>query len=99
MRRNVPDFKLFEATLDAIVVERPSPTDGAPQHLFPDIGYDNEPSRDVLLEGGYLAHIRSIGEEKDEAGQRRYPARRRWVVERTLGWLSKCRAILVPYEK
>jgi putative transposase len=98
MRRNVPDFKLFEATLDAIVVERPSPTDGAPQHLFPDIGYDNEPSRDVLLEGGYLAHIRSIGEEKDEAGQRRYPARR-WVVGRTLGRLSKARAIFVRYEK
>ena len=62
------------------------------------IGYVNKPSRDVLLEHGYIAHIRSIGEEKDEAGQRRYPARR-WVVERTLGWLSKCRAILVRYEK
>ena len=24
---------------------------------------------------------------------------RRWVVERTLGWLSKCRAILVGYDK
>src|SRR3712207_8006799 len=29
---------------------------------------------------------------------RSYPARR-WVVERTLSWLSKCRAILVRYEK
>jgi hypothetical protein len=28
--------------------------------------------------------------------QKKYPARR-WVVERTLGWLSKCRAILVRY--
>ena len=27
-----------------------------------------------------------------------HPARR-WVVERTLGWLSKCRAILVRYDK
>ena len=80
------------------MVERPSTTDEAPQHLCLDIGYDNEPSRDVLLERGHIAHIRSIGEEKDEAGQRRYPARR-WVVERTLGWLSKCRAILVRYEK
>jgi hypothetical protein len=97
VRRNVPDFKILEATLDAIVVERPSPTDEAPQHLCLDTGYDNEPSRDVLLEHGYIAHIRSIGEEKDEAGQRRYPARR-WVMERTLGWLSKCRAILVRYE-
>jgi transposase len=98
VRRNVPDFKLLEATLDAIVVERPSPTDEASQHLCLDIGYDNEPSRDVLLERGYIAHIRSIGEEKDEAGQRRYPTRR-WVMERTLGWLSKCQTILVRYEK
>ena len=30
--------------------------------------------------------------------EKRYPARR-WVVERMLGWLSKCRAILVRYEK
>ena len=88
----------YEATLDAIVVERPSPTDETPQHLCLDIGYDNEPSRDILLEHGYFAHIRSIHEEKDEAGQRRYPARR-WVMARTLGWLSKCRAILVRYEK
>jgi hypothetical protein len=96
--RNVPDFKLLEATLDAIVVERHSPTDEAPQHLCLDIGYDNEPSWYVLLERGYIAQIRSIGEENDEAGQRRYPTRR-WVMERTLGWLSKCRAILVRHEK
>jgi hypothetical protein len=98
VRRNVPDFEFLEATLDAIVVERPSPTDEAPQHLCLDIGHDNEPSRDVLLERGYIAQIRSIGEEKDEAGQRHYPTRR-WVMERTLGWLSKCRTILVRCEK
>ena len=40
-----------------------------------------------------------IGEEKlDGKGRKRHPARR-WVVERTLGWLSKCRAILVRYDK
>ena len=31
-------------------------------------------------------------------GEKTFPARR-WVVERTLGWLSKCRAILVRYDK
>ena len=31
-------------------------------------------------------------------GEKRYTARR-WVVERTLAWLSKCRAILVRYDK
>ena len=96
---NVPDFKLLEATLDAIVVDRPAPTEQAPQHLCLDKGYDNRPSRELVEERGYVAHIRRIGEEKlDEAGVKRYPARR-WVVERTLGWLSKCRAILVRYEK
>ena len=69
MRRYIPDSKLLEATLDALVVERPSPTDVAPQHLCLDIGYDREPSRDVLLERGCIAHISSIGEEKDEAAR------------------------------
>ncbi len=97
---NVPDFKLLEATLDAIVVERPAPTERAPQHLCLDKGYDKALAREIVKERGYVPHIRKIGEEKlDDAGTKRYPARR-WVVERTLlGWLSKCRAILVRYEK
>ncbi len=54
---------------------------------------------EIVEARGYIPHIRRIGEEKlDDAGVKRYPARR-WVVERTLGWLSKCRAILVRYEK
>ena len=98
---NVPDFKLLEATLDAIVVERPAHTDRAPhEHLCLDKGYDKAPVREIVQERCYIPHIRKIGEEKelDDAGEKRYPARR-WVVERTLGWLSKCRAILVRYEK
>jgi transposase len=44
-------------------------------------------------------HSRRIGEEKlDRHGQQTYPARR-WVVERTLAGLSKCRGLLVRYEK
>ncbi len=96
---NVRDDKLLAATLDAIVVERPGPTEEALQHLCLDKGYDNRPSREIVGERNYVPHIRRIGEEKkDDAGEKRYPARR-WVVERTLGWLSKCRAILVRYEK
>jgi hypothetical protein len=41
VRKNGPDFKLLGATLDATVVERPSPTDEAPQHLCLDVGYGN----------------------------------------------------------
>ena len=97
---NVPDFKLLEATLDAMVVERPEPSEGSSQHLCLDKGYDKGPEVEEAVESrGYTPHIRCIGEEKkDCAGEKRYPARR-WVVERTLGWLSKCRAILVRYEK
>jgi putative transposase len=96
---NVRDDKLLRATLDSVVVERPSPTEEAPQHLCLDKGYDNRPTRELVEEYDYVAHIRRIGEEKlDETKTKRYPARR-WVVERTLGWLSKCRAILVRYEK
>jgi putative transposase len=97
---NVPDFKLLAATLDAIVAERPEPSGEAPQNLRLDKGYDKgEVVEEALRSRGYAPHIRRIGEEKlDSSGEKRYPARR-WVVERTLGWLSKCRAILVRYEK
>lgn len=96
---NVRDDKLLEATIDAIVVERPRPEEEAPQHLCLDKGYDNRSSRELVGERNYIPHIRRIGEEKlDGAAEKRYPARR-WVVERTLGWLSKCRAILVRYDK
>ena len=96
---NVRDDKLLAATLDAVVVKRPEPNEEAPQHLCLDKGYDNRLSRELVEERHYVVHIRRIGEEKlDETGEKCYPAKR-WVVERTLGWLSKCRAILVRYEK
>jgi len=96
---NVHDAKLLRATLEAVVVKRPRPTARRPQHLCLDKGYDNPSGRDAAKAGHYVPHIRRIGEEKlDPQGRKRYPARR-WVVERTLGWLSKCRAILVRYDK
>ena len=96
---NVHDTKLLEATIEAIVVPRPEPTKDAPQHLCLDKGYDNPTGHRAAEEANYQPHIRRIGEEKlDEKKRKRRPARR-WVVERTLGWLSKCRAILVRYAK
>jgi len=96
---NVHDAKLLGATLDAIVVERPEATPEAPQHLCLDKGYDNPSGREAAEAHNYVPHIRKIGEEKlDLHGRKRHPARR-WVVERTLSWLSKCRALLVRYDK
>ena len=96
---NVHDTKLLQKTLESVVVERPVPSRHRPQHLCLDKGYDNPTGRETALRHRYEPHVRRIGEEKlDSSGHKRYPARR-WVVERTLGWLSKCRGILVRYEK
>ncbi len=40
--------------------------------------------------------IRKDRREKRRPGRRK---RRRWVVERTLDWLSKCRGLLIRYDK
>ena len=96
---NVHDTKLLAATLDAIVGERPEPTVLAPQHLCLDKAYDNPTGHLAVAAHGYVPHMRRIGEEKrDTDGETRYPTRR-WVVERSLAWLSKCRALLVRYDK
>jgi putative transposase len=96
---NVHDTKLLAATLEAIVVERPQPTAEAPQHLCLDKGYDNPTGHETGAAYQYMPHIRRIGEEcLDANGEKSYPARR-WVVERTLAWLSKCRGLLIRYEK
>lgn len=95
---NVHDTKLLERTIEAVVLERPDPEDVI-QHLCLDKAYDNPTGEGACETGGYVPHIRRIGEEKlDEAGLKRHPARR-WVVERTIAWLQKCRALLVRYDK
>jgi putative transposase len=94
---NVRDDKLLTATLDAIVVERPKPTKEAPQHLCLDKGYDNEDGWGACVDYDYEPHIALIRDERPER-PKRHPARR-WVVERTLAWLSKCRGILIRWEK
>lgn len=95
---NVNDHKLLQATIEAIVVPRPDPELNE-QHLSLDKGYDNSTGRTVAEQAQCTPHIRRIGEEKlDDRGRKKHPARR-WVVERTLAWLNKCRAILVRYAK
>jgi len=96
---NGNEMSLLKSTLDAIVVERPAPADDAPQHLCLDKGYDNQTGEQATLEADYVPHIRRIGEEKnDDSGEKTHPARR-WVVERTLDWLSRLRGLLVRYDK
>ncbi len=81
------------------MVERPESTEKSPQHLCLDKGYDNPTGRAATEQAAYTAHTRRIGEEKLGAKGRKSRKARRWVVERTLGWMSKCRGILVWYAK
>jgi len=79
----------------SIVVPRP----GFEQHFCADRGYDYPDVHQTIDSEGYISHIkhrRRRGEPPTEEclipGEARYPARR-WVVERTLGWLAKRRSI------
>lgn len=99
---NINDHLILQTTLESIVVERPVPSSEHPQNLCLDKGYDNATSRAILEALGYVAHIKGRGEEKacltPQEGDEVHPARR-WVVERTIGWLLRWRGILVRWEK
>jgi transposase len=96
---NRHDIKLVKATLTNLMVVRPIPTADKPQGLCLDKGYDFAVVREIAVELGFTAHIRSRGEEawaiKQEAGFKA----RRWVVERTHSWMNRFRRILVRWEK
>ena len=94
---NVPDAKLLEATIRAIVLERPEPEPDDPQHLCLDKGYDNDDGWGACVDHDYIPHIALIRDDRPPRPQR-HPARR-WVVERTISWLSRCRGILIRWEK
>jgi putative transposase len=94
---NVPDASLLAATLDAVVVERPAPEPDWPQHLCLDKGYDNDTGWGACVDRDYCPHIALIRDPRPPRPKRHKA--RRWVVERTLGWLNRCRAILVRWDK
>jgi putative transposase len=94
---NVPDARLLAATIEAVVLERPPVEDGWPQHLCLDKAYDNEDGWGACVDHNYTPHIALIRDKRPATREPRKP--RRWVVERTLAWLSKCRAILVRWDK
>jgi transposase len=88
----------------SIVIERPDPA-VVEQHLCADKGYDYEDVHQVVAEERYISHIKHrrrrnepVAEECPIPGELRYPARR-WVVERTLGWLAKRRSLRVRWCK
>ena len=96
---NRNDFKMARDTLERIPLDRPEPTKREPQGWCLDKGYDYNEVRDLAVEFGFTAHIRSRGEEakriKKTAGFRA----RRWVVERTHSWMNRFRGLLIRWQK
>src|SRR5262249_57972510 len=78
----------------------PQPTPARSQHGCLDKAYDNPTGALAAQAHDDVLHMRRIGEEQVDpaSGERRFSARR-WAVERTLAWLSKCCARLVRYDK
>lgn len=63
-----------------------------------DKGYDYPISRELADFYGYRLHLRCRGEDRQRTGSRWRP--RRWVVERSHGWLHRSsRRVLVRWEK
>ena len=93
---NVHDIRLLQQTIEDCF-DRFNVTKAEPQeHLCLDKGYDSEAIRE-LVEAvfGYTSHIRSRGEERNEAKMKPPKKPRRWVVERTHGWLNCKRLELI----
>jgi IS5 family transposase len=93
------DMQLLAATLEAVVIERPEPTDETPQHLCADKGYDYAECREEAARQEYIAHIRSRGEEHQEKQAIPGYRARRWVVEVCHSWFNCFRKNLVGFEK
>ena len=94
---NRHDVSQLAATLDAVIVPRPSVTARTPQHLCADAGFVGEPALHEMLMQEYTPHVRPRGEERTERDQGKRA--RRWVVEVAHSWFNRFRKLLVRYEK
>jgi transposase len=96
---NRHDSRVTRATLESMPVKRPAADTAGGQHLTADKGYDYPAVRRTLKRRGYTAHIpQRDGQPPKQRGKRRYKAKR-WVVERTHGWVNRYRRLLVRWEK
>lgn len=93
---NVHDKWMAGPTLDAIVVRGPRGP-RRPHNLCLDKGYDYADTERAVRERRITPHIRRRGEAPLVGRVHGRP--RRWVVERTGGWLNRFRALLVRWER
>ena len=60
---NRHDVTQLEIVLDTIVIERPKPTPDQPHHLCADKAYDGKDAMQIIVQRGYIPHVRRPGEE------------------------------------
>lgn len=94
---NRHDMKLVDATLGKLMINRPR-SDNQKQGICMDKGYDFDAVRELVAGLGFTAHILSRGKEQKDVRELGHRARR-WVVERTHGWINRFRRLLVRWEK
>ncbi len=96
---NRHDVSQLEAVLDAIVIERPSPTVRRHKHLCAEAGYTGAHALKVIEEHGYITHVK--GRKQEAAELKRTPEKkaRRWIVEVAHSWFNRFRKLLVRYKK
>ena len=93
---NAHDSTLIRGIIEAVVADHPAEVD---EHLCPGKGFDTPAAEQAVAAAGYAPHIRRIGEEARPCDRAKGHKPRRWVVGRAIGWLNRCRAILVRYDK
>jgi putative transposase len=101
---NVHDKWLADDLIMSIVVPRPAPEE-VEQHICMDKGYDYPDVHQFVELERYIVHIKhrrrrgeTVIEDCPVPGETQFPARR-WVIERTLGWLAKRRSLRVRWCK
>lgn len=91
---NRHDVPQLAAVLDGSVVRSEK---RVREHLCADAGYAGAQALRVILERGYIPHVRSREEEKK--AKKRGRKARRWVVEVSHSWMNRFRKLLVRFEK
>lgn len=96
---NRHDVKLFESTINNLIIKKPRATKKKPQGMCLDAGYVGDEVQELGKAFGFTMHVRSRGEEAQDIKKKVGKKARRWVVERTHSWLNRFRRILIRWEK
>ena len=91
---NRHDVSQLEKVLNERII---NPVHETEENLCADAGYAGEPAKQIIIEHGFIPHVRSRGEEKVNMKKGYKP--RRWIVEVTHSWFNRFRKVLVRFEK